>query len=146
VEQNKDELTVTKTFDTPIELVWQAWTAPRLIAKWFAPGVVMDVRELDVRVGGMFRFADPNDPNSGEYTGKYLTVVPQKELSFSVMDYSEDPAGISAGFKIVFESIGERTKIVLTSIPPENSYDKGAHDAWSGCFDRLETLISEEQL
>ena len=75
MEQNKGELIVTKIFDAPIELVWQAWTVPKLIAQWFAPGVVMDVRELDVQVGGVFRFADPNDPTSGEYTGKYLTVV-----------------------------------------------------------------------
>ncbi len=139
--QNNNELIVTHVFDAPCELVWKAWVTPEQIARWFAPGIVMDVRELDVRPGGHFRFGDPNDKASGEYTGTYIVVKPLQELSFYVMDYSEDPAGIAAGFKIVFEEQGAQTKITLTSIPPENSYDKGAFDAWSGCFDRLVKVI-----
>jgi uncharacterized protein YndB with AHSA1/START domain len=139
------ELLVTKVFDAPSELVWQAWTTPEIIARWFAPGVVMDVRELDVRVGGHFRFADPNDQNSGEYTGTYVTVKPLEELSFSVIDYSEttDPAGVKAGFKVTFEKAGEQTKITLTSMPPENSYDQRTFDAWTACFERLATAIKK---
>ncbi|MEO6536225.1 MAG: SRPBCC domain-containing protein [Candidatus Paceibacterota bacterium] len=138
-----NELIVTRVFDAQPEAVWNAWTTPELIAQWFAPGVVMDVRELDVRKGGHFRFADPNDTTSGEYTGTYITVEPLKELSFSVIDFSEteDPAGVSAGFRVVFEEVGEQAKITLTSIPPENSFDKRTFDAWTGCFDRLADVI-----
>jgi uncharacterized protein YndB with AHSA1/START domain len=137
------ELVVTGVFDAPCELVWKAWTTPEQIAQWFAPGTVMDIRELDVRPGGHFRFADPNDKNSGEYTGTYITVEPLQELSFSVIDYSQtnDPAGITAGFKIKFESVGEQTRMTLTSIPPKNSYNKTTFDAWSACFDRLAKVI-----
>lgn len=138
---NDNKLVVTKVFDAPCELVWNAWTTPALIAKWFAPGIVMDVRELDVRTGGHFRFADPNDTSSGEYTGTYISVKPLEELSFSVMDFSEDPKGVEAGFKVVFEELGEQTKITLTSIPDENSYDERAYDAWNGCFERLAKAI-----
>ncbi len=138
---DKNELIVTKIFDAPCELVWKAWTTPELISKWFAPGIVMEVLELDARPGGHFRFADPNDKTSGEYTGTYITVKPLEELSFSVMDFSSDSKGIEAGFKIVFESLGEQTKITLTSIPPENSCDKTTFDAWTGCFDRLAEVI-----
>jgi uncharacterized protein YndB with AHSA1/START domain len=141
--ENNNELMVTKVFDAPCEIVWNAWTTPEKIARWFAPGIVMEVRELDVRPGGHFRFADPDDQHSGEYTGTYITVVPLRELSFSVVDYSltNDPAGISAGFKIVFEQVGDKTKIILTSIPPENSNDKTTFDAWSACFDGLANVI-----
>jgi uncharacterized protein YndB with AHSA1/START domain len=139
---SSNELVVTKVFDAPCEGVWEAWTTPQLIARWFAPGIVMDVRELDVRQGGRFRFADPSEPNAGEYTGTYITVEPLKELSFSVMDYSrtDHPAGEHAGFKVVFEAIGAQTKLTLTSIPPEN-YHKETFDAWSGCFERLANTI-----
>ncbi len=138
-----NELIVTRVFDAPAETVWKAWTTPEQIAQWFAPGVIMDVRELDVRPGGHFRFADPDDKDGGEYTGTYITVKPFEELSFSVIDFSltDDPAGVSAGFKIMFESMGAQTKMTLTSIPPENSYDKTAFDAWSACFDRLADVI-----
>jgi uncharacterized protein YndB with AHSA1/START domain len=138
-----NELVVTRVFDAPAAPVWEAWTKPELIARWFAPGVVMDVRELDVRPGGHFRFADPSEPNAGEYTGTYSTVVPMQELSFSVVDYSraDHPMGENAGFKVVFEEAGAQTKMTLTSVPPENSYDKTAFDAWSGCFERLAKTI-----
>jgi uncharacterized protein YndB with AHSA1/START domain len=137
------ELIVTQVFDAPCELVWEAWTTKEQIAQWFAPGVVMDVRELDVRPGGHFRFADPAEPDAGEYTGTYITVEPLRGLSFSVVDYSrtDHPAGERAGFKVVFETLGKQTRLTLTSIPPENSYHKETHDAWSGCFDRLAKVI-----
>lgn len=141
MQENNKELVVTKVFDAPCELVWKAWITPELIAQWFAPGIVMDVRELDVRPGGHFRFGDPNNKTAGEYTGTYIVVKPCTELSFYVMDFSEDPTGIAAGFKAVFEELGKQTKVTLTSIPPENSYDKGASDAWVGCFERLAKVI-----
>lgn len=104
----------------------------------------MEVRELDVRPGGHFRFADPDDKMlPGEYTGTYITVKPLQELSFKVIDFSQtdDPAGITAGFKIEFERVGKQTKMSLTSIPSEDSYDKSTFDAWSACFDRLAKVI-----
>jgi uncharacterized protein YndB with AHSA1/START domain len=141
--ENKNELIVAKVFDAPCEMVWQAWTTPGHIARWFSPGIVMDVRELDVRDGGHFRFADPNDPASGEYTGTYATVKPLEELSFNVTDFSrtDNPNGVVAGYKVVFESVGAQTKMTLTAVPPENSYDKTTFDAWTGCFERLATVI-----
>ena len=146
--EHANELIVTKLFDAPCELVWKAWTAPELIAQWFAPGIVMDVRELDVREGGRFRFADPAEPDSGEYTGTYLTVEPFRELSFRVVDYSrtDHPAGENAGFKVAFEAAGAQTKITLTSIPPENSYDRQTFDAWSACFERLSNVMQRQTL
>ncbi len=137
----ENELIVTHVFDASCERVWKAWVTPEEIGQWFAP-VVMDVRELDVRPGGHFRFADPNDVDGGEYTGTYITVDPLHELSFSVIDFSvtNDPSGVKAGFKIVFERMGEQAKITLTSLPPEE-YHKETVDAWSACFERLATVI-----
>ena len=141
--ENNNELVVTRVFDVPCEFIWKAWVTPNHIAQWFAPYIVMDVRELDVRPGGHFRFAEPGSDDSGEYTGTYLTVKPLQELSFKVIDFSqsEDPNGVTAGFKIEFTSVGNQTRMRLTSIPPENSYDKSTFDAWSSCFDRLAKVI-----
>ncbi len=140
---DKNELIVSKVFHHPITSVWAAWTTPGLIAKWFAPGVVMDVREMDVRAGGHFRFADPGDADSGEYTGTYLHVTPQKELSFGVMDYSQVSKGVTAAFRVLFEEFDYGSRLTLTSIPSENSYDKATFDAWSDCFDRLSKVLAE---
>lgn len=143
MNESNTELIVTRVFEAPSERVWKAWTTPEQIARWFAPGIIMDVIELDVRVGGHFRFVDPDDRDSGEYTGTYITVDPLKELSFTVIDFSrtDDPAGEKAGFTVTFESLNEQTRMTLTALPPENSYDKETFDAWSGCFDRLASVI-----
>jgi uncharacterized protein YndB with AHSA1/START domain len=140
---NNNELIVSKVFDAPCELVWKAWATPELIARWFAPGIVMDVRELDVRPGGHFRFADPAETDGGEYTGTYITVEPLTELSFAVIDYSlsEDPAGVAAGFRVVFQETDGKTKTTLTSVPPEDSFDQQTFEAWTGCFERLAEVI-----
>jgi uncharacterized protein YndB with AHSA1/START domain len=137
-----EELLVTYTFDALVQVVWNAWTAPELIARWFAPGIEMDVRELDVRPGGHFRFADTAEPDGGEYTGTYLTVDPLKELSFSVVDYSrtEHAMGEKAGFKIVFEEQDGKTVLSLTSVPPA-PFHQETFDAWTGCFQRLANVI-----
>jgi uncharacterized protein YndB with AHSA1/START domain len=141
--ENTNELLVTKVFNATPERVWKAWTTPGEIAQWFAPGLVMEVRELDVRPSGQFRFADPSDKDSGEYTGIYTTVEPFQKLSFNVVDFSQssDSEGVKAGYKVEFEKIGEQTKMSLTSVPPENSNDKTTFDAWSACFDRMEKVI-----
>lgn len=57
--ENNKELIVTQVFDAPCELVWKAWTTPEKIAQWFAPGVVMEVRELDVQSGGHLMLGVP---------------------------------------------------------------------------------------
>jgi uncharacterized protein YndB with AHSA1/START domain len=49
------EVTITRTFNAPRELVWKAWTEPDRIAQWFGPkGWPMTVHNMDLRVGGSF--------------------------------------------------------------------------------------------
>jgi len=76
VERTSDrELTVTRTFDAPAHIVFDAWTKPELLKRWWAPksfGVSLFECEQDVRVGGAYRFAfgrdpkNPRDADSGE--------------------------------------------------------------------------------
>jgi uncharacterized protein YndB with AHSA1/START domain len=50
-------ITVNRTIDAPRERVWQAWTEPDEVLKWWAPnGSTMTIEEMDVRPGGVFRF------------------------------------------------------------------------------------------
>ena len=59
------ELVVTRTFDAPAQIVFDAWTKPELLKRWWAPksfGVSLFECEQDVRVGGSYRFAFGRDP------------------------------------------------------------------------------------
>ena len=142
--KSNNELLVTRVLDANCKIVWDAWTKPLQIAQWFAPGVVMDVREMDVRPGGHFRFAEPGSDEKGEYTGTYITVKPLQEISFNVIDFSQsnDVAGIRAGFKVEFVQLGKQTTMSLTAIPREDSYDKATYDTWIACFDRLAIVVN----
>ena len=66
VERTSDrELTVTRTFDAPAHIVFDAWTKPELLKRWWAPksfGVSLFECEQDLRVGGAYRFAFGRDP------------------------------------------------------------------------------------
>lgn len=53
------EVVVTRTFDAPARIVFDAWTTPELIMKWWTPksfGITFISCEADVRVGGTYRF------------------------------------------------------------------------------------------
>ena len=85
VERTGDrELTVTRTFNAPAHIVFDAWTKPELLKRWWAPksfGVSLFACEQDLRVGGAYRFAFGRDPKKPEvFTGRYLEVDPPARL------------------------------------------------------------------
>ena len=85
VERMRDrELVVTRAFDAPAHIVFDAWTKPELLKRWWAPksfGVSLFECEQDVRVGGAYRFAFGRDPKNPEvFSGRYLEVDPPSRL------------------------------------------------------------------
>src|SRR5262245_65492131 len=80
------ELVVTRTFNAPARLVFEAWTKPELFKRWWVPksaGLSMLSCEMDVRVGGGYRlvFALGNDTSKPmEFFGKYIEVTPHSRL------------------------------------------------------------------
>lgn len=90
-DQNADataEFTITRIFDAPRDLVWQAWTDPDEAARWWHPEGVSSPREhvtIDPRVGGTYRYLMINDENGAEFPtgGTYLEVDEPKKLVFT---------------------------------------------------------------
>src|ERR1700754_454053 len=86
VERKSDrELVVTRTFNAPARLVFEAWTTPELLMKWWAPksfSVTFVSCEVNARTGGGYRFvmAHPDHPQPMSFFGKYLEVVPPARL------------------------------------------------------------------
>ena len=68
VERTSDcELTVTRTFDAPAHIAFEAWTKPELLKRWWPPksfGVSLFECEQDLRVGGTYRYAFGRDPKN----------------------------------------------------------------------------------
>src|SRR5215469_13429816 len=78
------ELVVTRTFNAPAHIVFEAWTKPELLKRWWAPksfGVSLFECESDLRVGGSYRYAFGRDPKNPEvFTGRYVEVDPPRRL------------------------------------------------------------------
>src|SRR5215468_1322068 len=84
--KSERELVVTRTFNAPARLVFEAWTKPELFKRWWVPksaGLTMLSCEMDVRVGGGYRlvFATASKPMA--FFGKYVEVTPHSRLVWS---------------------------------------------------------------
>ena len=75
--RSEREMVITRTFDAPPRLVFEAWTRPELFKQWWVPksvGATLLSCEQDVRVGGTYRleFAHPQAATTMAFFGKYL--------------------------------------------------------------------------
>src|SRR5688572_29647002 len=119
VEQTSErEIVVTRTFDAPVHLVFEAWTRPELFKQWWVPrsiGMSLLACEMDVRIGGKYRLAFGNDPsNPVEFFGKYLDVIPNARIV-----WTNDEGGDSGPVTTVtFEESGGKTLLVVRDLYP----------------------------
>ncbi len=81
---SETEVQVKRSFDAPVELVWRAYTEPDLMQRWLLgpPGWSMPVCEMDLRVGGKYRWRWRSDEDGQEFgfSGEFLEVAPQSKL------------------------------------------------------------------
>jgi uncharacterized protein YndB with AHSA1/START domain len=98
MENNKKEVTFTKTFDAPREIVWKAWTDPKLLKQWWGPNnVTIPECEVDLRVGGRFYIVMEAGEGMGPYKGtrwpmlaKFTVVEPNAKLSYNAKAWVEE--------------------------------------------------------
>ena len=151
-EAKEYEIIIDRVFDASIELVWDAWTKSEQITKWFnSAGLDIDVLEFNIRPEGRFRFTIPNPDSSkilGEYTGTYITVQEPYELSFDVKDFSitKNPNGISASFKILFETVGKQTLLRLIITLEDESYREITTTGWNQSLENLDSYLEKQKL
>src|ERR1700712_1489291 len=142
--RSERELVVTRTFDGPVRLVFDAWTKPELFKRWWAPkssGVPLLSCEMDVRTGGSYRIAFGHDPSqSMAFFGKYLEVSPPSRLVWT-NDESDDAAVTT----VTFEEEDGRTLLVLQELyPSKEALDEafvGMEDAMPEQFEQLDELL-----
>ena len=91
VERSSDrELTITRTFNAPPRIVFDAWTNAELVKRWWAPvslGVSIVSCEADVRVGGRYRYVlKPATSEAFAFSGTYREVTPYRGWSTPVLE------------------------------------------------------------
>ena len=146
VQRKSDrEVVVTRTFDAPARLVFEAWTKPALFTQWWVPrsmGMTLRSCTLDVRVGGRYRLEFGDDPaNPMVFFGKYLEVTPPSRLVWT-NEESGDGGSVTT---VTFEEEGGRTHLVLSELyPTKEALDAagtGAQDVLSETFGQLDELL-----
>jgi uncharacterized protein YndB with AHSA1/START domain len=116
--KSERELVVTRTFDAPARMVFEAWTKPELFMRWWAPkslGVPLFSCEMDVRTGGKYRLEFGQDASSsmGAFFGKYIEVIPHSRLVWT-NDEGEDGAVTT----VTFEEKGGKTLVIFHELYP----------------------------
>jgi uncharacterized protein YndB with AHSA1/START domain len=136
------EITISRVFDAPRELVWKAWTEPEQLASWWGPpgwtNPLSKIR-MDVRPGGAFRIVSISDADGTEMPsqGIYREVVEPERLVF------EEPADESwhdgAVSIVTLTDLGDgRTEVVLhATIHTTDDMRAHAEQGMKGSLDRL---------
>ena len=148
VQKTSDrEVVVTRTFDAPARLVFEAWSNPELFRKWWVPrsmGMTLRSCEMDVRTGGKYRLVFGDDPaNPMAFFGHYLEVVPGKRIVWT-NEESGDAASVTT---VTLEERDGRTLLVMSELyPTKEALDEagtGAQDALHETFAQLDEVLAE---
>ena len=146
-KKSEREVVVTRTFDAPARLVFEAWSKPELFKQWWVPrsmGMTLRSCEMDVRTGGTYRLVFGDDPaNPMAFFGKYLEVVPDKRIVWT-NEESGDAGSVST---VTFEERAGKTLLVLSELyPTKEALDAagtGAQEALIETFGQLDQLLAE---
>lgn len=107
------DLVFERTFEAPREKVWQAFTDPKIVPRWWGKrGTTTTVVEMDVRPGGTWRYVS-SDPGREDvvFFGEYLEVTPPERFRWTFM-FDVEGLGPQGGPEThTFEDLGGRTKV-----------------------------------
>jgi uncharacterized protein YndB with AHSA1/START domain len=147
VERKSDrEVVVTRTFDAPVRLVFEAWSKPELFKQWWVPrsmGMTLRSCEMDVRTGGKYRLVFGDDPaNPFAFFGTYVDVVPDQRIVWT----NEEGGPDGSVTTVTFEEKNGKTMLVLSELyPTKEALDAagtGAQDALHETFGQLDELLA----
>jgi uncharacterized protein YndB with AHSA1/START domain len=146
------EATLTRTFDAPRALVWEAWTDPQMMSRWWGPkGFTNPVCEIDVRVGGkiLIHMRAP-DGTVHPMTGTFDEVAEPECLVFRAvaLDQRDTPL-LESLTTVTFHDAGGKTKVIVHASaapiePIAAEMLKGMNEGWRQCLERLAELVEQQ--
>jgi uncharacterized protein YndB with AHSA1/START domain len=144
-EHRAQVLRIERTFDAPIERVFEAWTTAEVLRGWLQGmrGWETPTAEVDLRVGGRIRIVmrDPANGTEAGATGEYRVVDPPQRLVFTWLwdDQPDQPQLI----ELEFSELGGRTTVLMTnSAIPTDGRLMSQERGWNVCYDNLERLLA----
>jgi uncharacterized protein YndB with AHSA1/START domain len=142
--KSERELVVTRTFNGPARIVFEAWTKPELLKRWWAPkstGLSLLSCEADVRAGGKYRFVFGHGASkSMAFFGKYIEVTPHSRLVWT--NEESDQGAVTT---VTFEEKDGKTLLVMHELYPSKEALDGAIAGMEGgmgeTFEQLDELL-----
>lgn len=145
--KSEREFVVTRSFNGPAHIIFDAWTKPELLQRWWAPksfGVSFLSCEADVRTGGNYRFvfrhASSEQPIA--FFGRYVDVTPRSRLVWT-NDEGEEGGAVTT---VTFEDTGSETLVVMHDLYPskkalDNAIASGSTSGSGEQFEQLDQLL-----
>lgn len=143
--KSERELVVTRSFNAPARIVFEAWTKPELFKRWWVPkslGMNLLSCEMDARTGGGYRLEFAQEGSTPmAFFGRYKEVTPHSRLV-----WTNDEGGDSGPVTTVtFEEKGGKTLLVMHELYPSkealDAAGTGAADAMGESFEQLDELL-----
>ncbi len=138
--KSERELVVTRTFNAPARIVFEAWTRADLLERWWVPkstGVTLLSCEADVRVGGKYRFVFGHGASKMEFFGKYIEVTPYSRLVWT----NEEGGEAGQITTVTFEERGDETRLVMSErYPSKEALDAAVAGMGEGMVESFEQL------
>jgi uncharacterized protein YndB with AHSA1/START domain len=144
--KSEREIVVTRTFDAPARLVFQAWTTPALFRRWWVPKsmpLALLSYEADIRVGGGYRLVfDVDGTKTMAFFGKYIEVTPHSRIVWTNEESGEDGAITT----VTLEEKGNKTLLVLHELyrskeVRDAALASGSYDGMGETFGQLDEVL-----
>ena len=143
------EITLTRLFDAPRELVFEAMTKPEHVSKWWGildDGYSLPICEIDLRVGGKWRFVGKTPKGEIEFYGEYQEINPPERLVFTEIfaPFPDAPSLVTA----VYTEENGKTRMSVTALYPSKEVrdmviQSGMERGAAIGYDHLERVAQE---
>lgn len=148
---SEQEIRMTRLFDAPRHLVFEAMTQPEHVKRWWGrlgEGYSVPVCEIDLRPGGKWRFVNRHPNGEAAFNGEYVEITPPSRLVFTEI-FEEYPDTVSVVTTVLTEE-GDKTRMTATvRYPSQEVRDivigTGMARGAGISYDRLEDLVVELQ-
>jgi uncharacterized protein YndB with AHSA1/START domain len=143
--ESASQLVLRRTYNATREQVFEAWTRPDLLARWYTPGEgwTVSVPELDARVGGRYRvlFGPPGE-SPYEESGEYLEVAPGSRLAFTSSLRRDGELLAETRCRVEFLDVDGGTEVVVTEEGFAPEHMEARRQGWGETLDHLDGLFS----
>jgi uncharacterized protein YndB with AHSA1/START domain len=112
------EIVLTRVFDAPRRMMWEAWTDPKQLVLWWGPrGFTTTIEEMDVRPGGVWKMV-MHGPDGTDYPNKsmFTEVVPYERLRYKLSGGKRGGPEVQFEMTATFEDDGDKTRMTMRMV------------------------------